>query len=529
MTKRLHTGHGFVRKSGKVLCTLFIMLFISFSCKKEIRMETEPNNTFSNATPVSCDQPVSGYISTDNDVDYYRLDITSPAILDIQLSAIKGVNHALRIWQDADAPVPVKLIDDTRKSSLERFINLRVNPGIWYIAVQHGERDIPKANPDTPYSLLISSRTPLLEESEPNDTPAHATQLSPGETITGYFSPGTNRTNEAGEVPAREEDWYQLTIPAADDGTLRAIDVFLNPVAGINCILYLYNDNGILIGMSDNGEPGQGESIESMGVRNGTLLHIMVCSKNYTASTEPYILKTDLHPWSPDMELEPNNSRESATVMSGNTMKGSINGSGDCDWFRIPAVAGARALRLEVIPGHELDLRLDLFDSSGISRGTVNNGREGITEVIPIVRTESDLIISVSTRDAKTSGGTYTINLNRIDQTDGADFEIENNDTRKSAMKIAPGKIIGLVNHAADKDYYLLEFRERKTIKACLKTPDSGKLRFSVTDPQGYVLRSVEGSNGAEIVIKELIEKRGYLIIESLKDDFEHTYLMDIE
>ncbi len=64
-----------------------------------------------------------------NDRDFYVIHVKERKIADIQLSGVKGINLAVKIWKGGDDPSLIKWIDDNRKSSPERFANLSVTPG----------------------------------------------------------------------------------------------------------------------------------------------------------------------------------------------------------------------------------------------------------------------------------------------------------------------------------------------------------------------------------------------------------------
>src|SRR4030042_1827043 len=85
-------------------------------------------------------------------------------------------------------PKLIKWIDDNRKSSPERFPNLLTTPGKYFIEILQSDRDAKKVNKETLYELVLKSREPISEESEPNDSKDEANKIYPSKEITGYFS-----------------------------------------------------------------------------------------------------------------------------------------------------------------------------------------------------------------------------------------------------------------------------------------------------------------------------------------------------
>ncbi|MCU0822803.1 MAG: hypothetical protein MUC95_10105, partial [Spirochaetes bacterium] len=162
---------------------------INPSCKKKIPAEKEPNNVFFNANGLEADSAIEGFLNTDTDSDFYIIDIKSPVILDIDLTAVKGVNNAFKIWRENDGQqILIKYVDDARKSSPERICNLFADMGVYYISVLHGDRDPKKANTENTYRLSLSSSVWESEEIEPNDDRDSATAVEIGKEISGYFS-----------------------------------------------------------------------------------------------------------------------------------------------------------------------------------------------------------------------------------------------------------------------------------------------------------------------------------------------------
>jgi hypothetical protein len=106
-----------------IILFLSVMILMPVSCKKPGVKEKEPNNDFLTANRIEQDTVVSGFLDTENDRDFYRIDIMNPVVMDIELSPVKGVNHALKILKD-DGLTVLKYIDDSRKSAPELMCNM---------------------------------------------------------------------------------------------------------------------------------------------------------------------------------------------------------------------------------------------------------------------------------------------------------------------------------------------------------------------------------------------------------------------
>ena len=76
-----------------------LLIVLSPSCKKKNPREKEPNNTFYNSNRLEIDTTMEGFLDTGKDQDFFIIDIQNPMILNIELSAVKGINHAFKIWK----------------------------------------------------------------------------------------------------------------------------------------------------------------------------------------------------------------------------------------------------------------------------------------------------------------------------------------------------------------------------------------------------------------------------------------------
>ena len=134
---------------------LVSFVFFSASCVKKKQFEIEPNNTFLTANVIEAGKSISAYVDSSSDQDFFMYYSKDESVLDINLSAVKGVNHSIEIWRDNGIKDLLKLTDDNRKSSAERVRNLYVEEGTYFINISHGDRDKPAGNKENSYSLII--------------------------------------------------------------------------------------------------------------------------------------------------------------------------------------------------------------------------------------------------------------------------------------------------------------------------------------------------------------------------------------
>ncbi|MCP4132494.1 MAG: hypothetical protein GY754_16090 [bacterium] len=510
-----------------LILTVAIYLQSCTGCKDGAHQEKEPNNSFALATPLETNKTIDGFIESRDDKDFYKLTFPGDTVLDIGLTAIKGINHAIEIWQ-GDSPELVKLVDDNRKSSSERIANFYAQRGTYYIAVVHGERDKKKGNKETPYKLSVSSRAPGMEEVEANDNLSTACQVSEGSEIKGYFSPAYNRLNYSKENPLREEDWYRIQVDLEPE-TPRLMNVSLTGVKGINSILAIYDGDNNRIAFANNGISGVPEDIKGIGITESGEYFIQVTSEGYNANpNESYFLQIAFTEFDAAVEMEPNNSISKANKIQENQVSGKIDSTTDRDYFVYNAATPGSLYRVELAPPVDLDMKMILFNGQKKKLMEINNGPKGEREIHPNLFMPGDFFIAVSSRKTGYSReGDYTLSVTKIE--DAAGYESEPNDNKKRAGTIKNNQIKGFVSRKDDKDFYLLNYGQTVKQRFEVLGVKDGEISVSVTDPLGYVIKSVTIKGDTPKTFSEMIDKKGYLIVEPIKANYDSPYTINLK
>ena len=269
---------------SKLLPLILIPAILSIiSCNISKHKETEPNNTFADANIIETGKIYTGTIETGKDIDCFAFTVDRDSIIRIELTGVKGVNHAFSIFRmTGNTGTLLKLVDDNRKSSSEDFANLFVSPGRYIISVHHGERDEKKGNPDTSYELKITDSEISAEEQEPNDK-NRTNIIQPDYPLTGFFSPARDRNNDNAKNQFREEDWYSFEL-TADENNPVTVSLDLSGVSGVDSVLELYDYQFNLIAQSDSASHGIGESITDYGIKKSGVYYAVVASKNFQSN-----------------------------------------------------------------------------------------------------------------------------------------------------------------------------------------------------------------------------------------------------
>jgi hypothetical protein len=441
--------------------------------------------------------------------------------LSFHLSSVKGINHALSIYNIRKERL--KRVDDSRKSSPEELANLSLEPGDYYLVVDHGDRDRRKGNSENPYRLTVERCSEIVSEGEPNDGPEEASPLGPEKPVRGFFSPAFNRENRNREKPMREEDWFYLDLDRQRGDPL-LLDVELTGVPGINSVIELYDGEKKLLARSDNQPSGSGEQLEGYGIPEKGRLYVMVASDTYLANVRnPYTLRIQVRTYEQGQEIERNDSREEATPIKGREMEGTLGGATDLDFFRLESLEeGVYRVRLE---GGDKDLSFIVMDGEGNRLWEADQYRDG-NEILPDVPLETGMFILVK-GGVQNENAPYRLTVTPLEKNRA--LEREPNDSRSTASKPHRNRMIGFQTTGGDKDYYSLDTGGRKSLLCTARGIDDVRMKVSVTDPMGYIIKTIEIAGRKETTFQEMIDGKGYIIVEFSGDNYRDPYLIHCE
>ncbi len=507
---------------------VFPLLMAAFlCCSRPSSREAEPNDTAPAAMELRAGAPVEGFLDRAGDVDFYRIAVPDPSVLDVQLSAVRGINHSLKIWNGATGEL-LKLVDDARKSSPERMCNFHFGGGYVLVSVQHGEKDAPAGNRDNSYQLKIDLRGAVAgTETEPNDAPEKATPVAVNSEVTGYYSPAYNRLTANEKNPGREEDWFRLDIQL-QEGRPLLLDLELSPVPEIDPAMFLYGPGMREILSAGGKGAGQGATLKGTGITEPGTYHIMVAAANGISGCDiPYVLSIKTRDYDFSLEMEPNNDMLQSNVIQSEEVTGKISHAGDRDFFTVKSSGGMRVHRVELIPPPDLDIAFNLYDGSKRRVFEVNTAGKGEREVLPNACSKDDIFIEVLSRGAPGEDAPYRLLVSSRDHVEG--YEIEPNDDRKEATRVQGDTVTGHTTRKNDIDYYLLEYAARKKKRFTVNAATGSRLKVSVTDPLGYAVRSVTVTGGAETKFYEMIDRKGYLVVKSMGENYLEPYVITLK
>ena len=326
--------------------------------------ESEPNDKLEQANALPLGRTVEGYMEG-SWYDWYRLDVPpSPKdLLRGDLTGIPGVNLRLHL-HDATGEALIN-VSATGDGGPETLIDVGVTSGTYFLVVTSDSG----TNPDVAYTLTADLTGTQLEghERELNDEPRSANTVVLAVPVTGRF-----------QWP-HDRDWYRLEV--TDDGISR-LRMELSGVPDVDSILALHAAGGDLLKEINIAEEGKPETLMDIGVTKGTYLIRVEAKWGWHPEASYRLLAERLGPWSPGLELEPNDTREQSNpIESATPIRGLFQTPGDEDWYRLRLRdEGERTLSVELsgVPG--VDARLALHDAAGDELVEVDEGYDGESE-----------------------------------------------------------------------------------------------------------------------------------------------------
>jgi hypothetical protein len=507
---------------------VYVPVVLCLFCGKTPGREIEPNDDFASAMTISPGKEVTGFLGTDRDVDFYKVFVSAPSVVSVSLSEVRGVNHSITCYDGATRALLMH-VDDARKSSPEKVCNLHVSGGYLFIAVRHGEKDAPAANLDNPYVLTVDVRSPNpREEIEPNNTPDRATPVDVDSDVMGYFSPAFCRSEKDAEKLMPEEDWFsfEMQLPA---GHLKVLDIDISPVEEVDSQIRLFSPAMKEIAVANGFGAGKGESLRGIGVSEGGKYYVVVSSVNLASNCQkPYTLSITSRAFDFRTEMEPNDSMDSAQIVQAEEISGSFISRDDRDWYVIKKGEGIHIARVEVLPAAGVDVAMNIYDASKKKIFEINAASAGAREVVPNVGYSDDLFLEIFPRAlSPASGPHYKLIISTRPHAGG--FEIEPNDSKQSATHVSGDTITGYTSKKGDIDYYFLEFPTRVRKKFIVSAVSGSKLKVSVTDPLGHIIRTVSIEGGREKKFYEIIDAKGFLMVKSLAEQYSEPYVIRME
>ena len=372
----LEAGTYYIRVNKDGSSTGTYDLVTSFSAAGNNEME--PNNTSGQAQLLSINQAVTGYISYQDDDDFYKIVLVQPGKLSVRLTS--RINEVQIKWINSELQ-EIRTNNDVRYGSEESpkiyEDTMDLEAGTYYIRVNKD------GNSTGTYDLIASFRAAGNNETEPNNTPAQAQTLSMNQTVTGYIS------------YQDDNDYYRVVLTQPGKLSVRLTsrinEVQIKWISGE--LQEIRANNDVRYGSEESPKIYE----DAIDMEAGTY-YIRVNKDG--SSTGTYDLITSFKA-AGNNEIEPNNTPAQAQTLSMNqTVTGYISYQDDNDYYKVVLLkAGKLSLRLT---SRINEVQLKWINSELQEMRANNDIRYGSEESPKIYEDSMDL-----------DAGTYYIRVNK--------------------------------------------------------------------------------------------------------------------
>jgi hypothetical protein len=341
--------------------------------------DTEPNDTFGQATAIAVNTTADGSLGTTDPDDWYQIDLPHDGALRVVVTPGGALNTHVKLF-DQDGATSLNFNGGAygnQGSFGEPDTGYRIDlkSGTYYVTIARWGSDGGQGT-YTINTAFTPTEYPNHNDSEPNDSSSTAMTLIVNASDTGhlgYYKDGaTDR-----------DDWYRIELP--HDGALRVVVV---PGHALNTQVKLFDQDGTTSlnfnggAYGNQGSSGEPDSVFRADLKSGT--YYVTASGWIGSGQGSYIITTDFTPTEyPDHnDTEPNDSSSTAMTLYVNAPDtGHLgyykDGATDRDdWYRIELPYDG-PLRVVVIPGNALNTQVKLFDQDGTTSLNFNGGAYG--------------------------------------------------------------------------------------------------------------------------------------------------------
>ncbi len=493
--------------------------------------EREPNDHFTQATPLKPGAAVKGSLGAPGDADWYRLEgAREGGVLSFKLVGIRSVDFVVSLLDKERQEL--KRFDETGTGGDEEGWDLGVGPGPYFLTVANKD---PKAAPDQAYKLQTRVDNGTGREREPNDRAVAANALEPGGVVRGHYFPSRNllaaeeppvevqaSTEAAPAAPASqsEEDWFRLKV--AKSG-LFSLNIDLSEVPKVDPVLEIYDSNFYRLKELDLGGLGEAEGIKNFGIRGPVEYLLRLRTKTRQVNTEvPYELLTELLPYAGTSEFEPNDQRLDATPFGAESITGTLAPAADADWYRVAVSSETRFLmRAELTALPKMDLTLTLADDLGNTLVLADNmGKEQPESLTGFGVSGRDyyLVVAEKTRKALDGRRNYTLTRTLTPFQPGLEFEA--NDSTPTAQALKMGESVdGYFAPKGDIDYYEFNVYQGGSVAIEVSGVPAVRLGLALLEQEGREIEKVSAKKSGEpLTLVKNLEQGTYAVRLTAED-----------
>ncbi len=448
--------------------------------------EIEPNNSISQANPITPPVTVVATLDPVGDADFFRFTGIQGQQLMLTLTAQSlspgtGIDTVVTLYLSTGQQIAEN--DDGEPGTLDSRLVVTLPATAQYVFrvrdfngrggrafAYHAQVVLRGDQPPSPSSV----------EAEPNNSLGQANAISPNSTIRGMLNP-------AGDV-----DFFAFSATA---GQRLRIDVdaqTLAPPSAADTVVELFTDSGIKVAENDDEGPGQLDSLLEMTLtETGRFVFSIRDLHRKGGSAFTYHVTITLTGGGGGTgrvtESEPNNTLAQAHLVRPDvTVVGTLNPSGDVDFFALDVTSG-QTLTVDVrarslTPPSDADTVVTLFDGRGNQLAENDDSGSSLDSRLDVpLSTTGRLFLRIRNFTPK-GGPTYTyealITLRGAPLPPPLVNESEpNNSITQATLIVPPVTVRGTINPAGDVDVFAFDARRgqhlRVDIDAQTLTPPS--------------------------------------------------------
>ena len=335
--------------------------------------EQECNNSFSTASLISFGETQVASIYDEGDFDYYEVNVTTPGVIEAELSSIpNGFTYRVTIFDSLPDEISSAEGSATEAAVADQLV---CETGTYYVRVnESGGFDNDQASP-VPYELTVTFDD--SDEQECNNEFSDASTIEFGETqIASIYDDG-------------DFDYYKVNVPTS--GVIKA--ELTNIPSNLTYRVTIFDSLPEEIG-SDQGDASEPAILNQKICEPGT--HYIRINEsggfdNDQASPEPYNLTVTFNN---DDAYECNDEFGDATSVNPClTLQGNILPANDRDCYEIDiASAGDYSVLVQDVPGN-LSMDVEVFDEFGDEIAQDNSASDGASVLLDFTVDQADTYI----------------------------------------------------------------------------------------------------------------------------------------
>jgi hypothetical protein len=384
--------------------------------------EIEPNDGEEVASPIALGGTARGRLETDADIDFYRLDVDRPGVLQVSLSGIDGVDLALDMTDSAGASVGRS--DRTGVRLKEGIPNAGVTPGRYTLIVRHApKKKQPKPKPPKKGTAAAAAAAaeaekpaapapvyelsaqivplPLGGEREPDDDRGTANDLIVADNASGFLG------------WTDDKDVWKLSVETLSEKN--ALDIQVSAIEGVTLTLEIADGIGTLLATRKGlrGQPLTVHGVLPVVPDGAPPFYYLTLRGDRSNPETAYTLHATARVLGPDAELEPNdNVDKPQAIAPDRTVVHASWGPGDIDCFAIAVATTPRTVDVSIDTPSEIDLAAELLVDGKVV-ATANKGGKGVLEKVSApVPAGAKAVVRVKNPDAAaTAEASYDVSV----------------------------------------------------------------------------------------------------------------------